>query len=85
MDPKNAKVLCDYAVFLHGSLHDNRNAERIFRRAIRVDPGHVDSLGCYAMFVDQVRGDTEKAHDLFIEALNRADETGYGLVHWLER
>ena len=85
VDPNNAKVLCDYAVFLHTVLHDDSAAERNFRQALRVDREHVDSLGCYGMFVERVRGDIKEAHSLYLAALNRAEETGYGLVHWLER
>lgn len=51
-------------------------AERMYKRALKADPGHTPSLVNYAVLLQEARGDVDSAEELYLRALKPAVEHG---------
>ena len=49
-------------------------AERMYKRALKADPGHTPSLVNYAVLLQEARGDVDSAEELYLRALKPAVE-----------
>jgi tetratricopeptide (TPR) repeat protein len=67
-DDPCALTFCDFALYLT-SENDPDRAERYFRRALTAEPNDVRTLASYALFLEQVRHNFERAGALYAGAV----------------
>ena len=51
-------------------------AERMYKRALKADPGHMPSLVNYAVLLQEARGDVDSAEELYLRALVEVEQVG---------
>jgi Tfp pilus assembly protein PilF/cellulose biosynthesis protein BcsQ len=69
--PKDADILCEYAIFLDLQRGDANSAEGYFQEALAATPKDARILGNYAIFLEK-RGDLDKAETYYQQALATA-------------
>jgi Tfp pilus assembly protein PilF len=67
-DDPCALTFCDFALYLT-SENDPDRAERYFRRALTAEPNNVRALASYALFLEDVRHEYERAGALYAKAV----------------
>jgi Tfp pilus assembly protein PilF len=76
VDPDNAYVIGNYAIFADTKLSDATLAGELYERALRVDPRQPINLRNYAAFVGR-QGDIGRARELFERAVVVAPRNGW--------
>ncbi len=65
IDPSNAALLGDYAIFLATRPERRTEAEGFYRDAVKKDPFNANNMANFAGFLWQQKGDTEEAERLY--------------------
>lgn len=67
--PDSAKLLGNYALFLHTVRKEYDAAETYYIRALEADPKMLNNITNYAVFLRQVRKNADKAEGYYLQAL----------------
>lgn len=68
--PEHLPLLFDYTEFVTTVCHDYDRAERMYRRAVELDPGNVNgALRRYATFLETYRQDPDRAEKIYKRAV----------------
>jgi len=67
--PRQANIIGNFALFVHGVWNDFDGAERLYREALTLDPNQVSSLGGLAVLMETTGKNYEEAEQLYRKAL----------------
>ena len=81
-NPKNARSLGSYAIFLSDDRKDLNRAEEFFKRAIDADPKDALLLGSYAHFLKDDRKDLDRAEEFYKRAIDADPKDADWLGHF---
>ncbi|MEO5333331.1 MAG: tetratricopeptide repeat protein [Magnetococcus sp. YQC-5] len=80
VEPRNADLLGDFALFMQDVRSDHDQAEELYRRALAEAPDHEKNLSNFAVFLHEVRRDYDQAERFYRLALDvspdKADTLG---------
>src|SRR5260370_1151490 len=78
--PQSEELAGNFSLFMNDVRKDYDEAERLYRKALELDPNDADYAGNFASFMKDVRKDYDEAERLYRKALeldpNHADHTG---------
>jgi len=69
INPTNANILGNYALFLKNIRQDYDRAEEIYEQALEADPNNTDNLDFYAFFLTTIRHNHDRAEEIYKQAL----------------
>ncbi|MEO5346632.1 MAG: hypothetical protein H7834_09675 [Magnetococcus sp. YQC-9] len=69
LEPTNAELLGQFALFLHEVKRDGVEAETVYRLAVGADPDHATNLANFAAFLHDVRRAPDEAEQYYRQAM----------------